>query len=119
MSPFEIGFALLRASVAGGVATAVAWALTAVWRHRIPPSLRAWIWWLVAAHFMIALIPAQRIVLPQTVHTQALAILAAPSRAAAEQAEALTARVTDRVAERSPSWSPRLWLQILLASWLL
>ncbi|HKO22481.1 MAG TPA: M56 family metallopeptidase [Candidatus Eisenbacteria bacterium] len=119
MSLFEVGSALLRASVAGGVAAAVAWALIAVWRHRIPSSLRAWIWWLVAAHFLIALIPAQPIEVPQATRTPALATLAAPSRAAAEQAEALTARVTDRVAWRSPSLSPDLWVGLLVASWLL
>ena len=119
MSLFEIGSALLRASVAGGVAAAVAWALTAMWRHRIPPSLRAWIWWLVAAHFLIAFIPAQRIEVPQATRAPVLTTLAAPSRTAADQAEAITARVTDRVAERSPSWSPYLWVQLLVASWLL
>jgi beta-lactamase regulating signal transducer with metallopeptidase domain len=119
MSLYAIASALLRASVAGGVAAAVVWALTASWRHRIPPSRRAWIWWLVAAHFLIALMPAQRIVLPETTRATALATLAAPSRVAAEKAEALTTHVADRVAERSPSWSPDLWLRILVASWLL
>ena len=115
---FEIASALFRATVTGGLAAVAAWALTAALRHRVPASLRAWVWWLVAAHFLVALIPTQRIVLPESTHPSRLMTLTAPPRFAAEQTEALTTRATGRVAERSPSWSPDLWVRILLASWL-
>jgi beta-lactamase regulating signal transducer with metallopeptidase domain/prefoldin subunit 5 len=117
MNLFEVSSALLRASVAGGVTAAATLAVTAVWRHRIPASLRTWIWWLVAAHFLIALMPTQRIILPASTRNPALTTLAAPPRIAAEQTEVLATRVTHRVVERTPSWSPDLWIGILLTVW--
>jgi beta-lactamase regulating signal transducer with metallopeptidase domain len=119
MNPLEITAALLRASVAGGVAAIVAWLVTTACRNRIPASLRAWIWWLVAAHFLIALVPTHRVVLPSPTPTPGIASVAAPTRIAAEQTEVLTSRMTEQVAADTRIRLSQLFVPLALVAWLL
>lgn len=119
MSLHEISAALLRASVAGGIAATVVGIATAACRNRIPASLRAWAWWLVAAHFLIALVPTQRIVLPSRPATTGITSVAAPTRIAAEQTEALTSRVTERVPEDARIRMSELFVPLALIAWML
>jgi bla regulator protein blaR1 len=117
MSLFDIGPALLRASVAGGLAALGAWLVTTAFRTRLSASHRAWIWWLVAAHFLVALIPTQRIVLPSTATARSIPVVATPIRIATEQTEVLTARVTEPVTDRAKDRS-EAWMVLLLGTWL-
>ena len=118
MSPLDpLAPALLRASVAGSLAALGAWFVTTAFRTRISASHRAWIWWLVAAHFLVALVPTQRIELPSTATPRSIPVVATPIRIATEQTEVLTARVTAPVTESAPDRS-RMWMVLLLGAWL-
>ena len=102
MNPTDILQALVRASIAGGVAAMVAWLLIVATRNRIPASLRAWIWWLVAAHFVTAIIPTQQVVVPSSATTPRIPSVAAPTRLAAEQTSVVATQISDQVLPGAP-----------------
>jgi len=84
MSAPDVVAALGRASVLGALAALVAGAVLAASRGRIPAALRVWVWWLVAAQFVVGLAPrasldAARLPAP----VAALGTLAAPPAALA------------------------------------
>ncbi|MCL4812838.1 MAG: hypothetical protein KJ061_10155, partial [Vicinamibacteraceae bacterium] len=53
---FALAQALLRASVAGGIAAALVWTVCRL-RPALPPAVRAALWWLVCAKFLLGLWP--------------------------------------------------------------
>ena len=119
MNPTYLLDALLRASVAGGIAAFVAWLLIVATRDRIPASLRAWIWWLVAAHFLVAMIPTQRIVVPASAPAPAITSVVAPTRVAAERTEVITTQITDQLAPSAGVSLAGVLLPLGLGVWLL
>jgi beta-lactamase regulating signal transducer with metallopeptidase domain len=94
MSALAMLEALGRASLVGGVAALAAGVTLTVLGRRVPSALRAWIWWLVAAHFAVAFIPAQAVVVPSTTPAP-VPVLLTPARTAAEQTGVITARVAE------------------------
>jgi bla regulator protein blaR1 len=110
--------ALGRASLVGGIATLTAGVTFAALGRRIPSTLRTWIWWLVAAHFVVAIIPAQAVVVPSSTPAPVPALLT-PARTAAEQTGVITARVAEGAV--ATARAPRLDALIPLAfgAWLL
>jgi hypothetical protein len=95
VNQFDLLSALGRGSLIGAfVAMAAGLALVRL-RPRIPAGHRAWIWWLVAAHFIVALVPTFRWVLPVTVPGSAFHSVATPMRAAGESASTMTARIVE------------------------
>ena len=54
---------LLRASIDGAIAVAVAWLLCRT-IPRLTAATRAWLWWLAAAKFVVALVWTAPILLP-------------------------------------------------------
>jgi beta-lactamase regulating signal transducer with metallopeptidase domain len=110
--------ALGRASLVGGVATLAAGATLTALGRRVPSTLRAWIWWLVAAHFVVAFIPAQAVVVPSSTPAPVPALLT-PARTAAEQTGVLTARMAeDAVATGRAPWFDVL-IPLSIGAWLI
>jgi bla regulator protein blaR1 len=67
----EIGSALLYASVHGGVVATAAW--VGLWFARsTPPWARAAVWWLVAARFVLCIVPGSAVDLPILPEAQAV-----------------------------------------------
>jgi beta-lactamase regulating signal transducer with metallopeptidase domain len=116
MNLLDLAAALGRASIVGGLAAIVAGVCVAAWRRRIPASLRTWIWWLVAAHFMVALVPTLDLTLPSS--TPEPPVVLAPVRMAAEQTGVLTAQVTEDVWKRSRASGAGFALPLAFGVWL-
>ena len=123
MNPTYVLDALVRASIAGGIAAFVAWLLIVATRNRIPASLRAWIWWLVAAHFLVATIPTLKIVVAASTPAPAITSVAAPTRIAAEQAseqtEVITTQLTSHLAPTADASLLGTLTSFGLVAWLL
>ncbi|HET9251987.1 MAG TPA: M56 family metallopeptidase [Candidatus Eisenbacteria bacterium] len=119
MTPSNLLDALLRASVAGGIATTVAWLLLIFARNRVPASRRAWIWWLVAAQFLTAAIPAHRIVLPFSENPPAITSVAPPTRIVAAQTGVAAHQISSQILPAAPRTVAGSLALLVLAAWLL
>ena len=58
-----IGERLAVGSLQGAVVIALAWAACR-WIPRVPAALQAWVWWLVAAKLVVALLPLPAVPVP-------------------------------------------------------
>jgi beta-lactamase regulating signal transducer with metallopeptidase domain/prefoldin subunit 5 len=116
MSLLDLAGAIGRASIVGGLAAIVAGMCAAAWRRRIPASLRAWIWWLVAAHFVVALVPTLDLTLPS--FAPGPPVVLAPVRVAAERTGVLTTRVAEDVWESGRASESAFALPLALGVWL-
>lgn len=117
MNLLELAGAIGRASIAGGLAAVVAGVCTAAWRGRIPASLRTWVWWLVAAHFVIALVPTLDLPLPSSAPEPPVTTLA-PVREAAERTGVLTTRAADNVWATGRASGREIVLPLVVGVWL-
>ena len=78
-----IGERLAIGSLQGAVAVGVAWAACR-WIPRIPAAVQAWVWWLVAAKLVAALLPLPSVPLPLLPASRAGAVRPAPAGATSD-----------------------------------
>lgn len=116
MNPADVLQGLGRASIAGGIVAAVVWVAMIGLRRRIPAGQRAWIWWLVAAHFALALLPAVPVRQPARLSSPVLETMVSPPRIAAEQTGAMAARVVENASDPR---GPRVQEILIGSAWLL
>jgi bla regulator protein blaR1 len=95
MSPFDLLGNLGRASVVGACAAVVAGLALAWLQPRIPATLRAWVWWLVAAQFVVAIVPTVRWVIPVVRSESEFQSFTPPARIASDQASAFATRIVE------------------------
>lgn len=119
MSAADVLAILWRASWIGALAAALTGLVTLLLRRRVPPSLRAWLWWLAAAQFVVALAPRWAVTLgaPAPAMPAALAWVAAPAREAGALAATVTAPIAAPIASPADPWS--LVPTLLVAIWIL
>lgn len=113
MSPLSILEPLARASLWGGLVALVAGLALAALRHRLSASQRAWLWWIVAAHFLVALLPPVRLALDRPAPLAAVERAVAPVRALGALAESAAAPLS---AKSLPVGSALGWAAVLLWS---
>src|SRR5688572_8034304 len=109
-----IGERLAVGSLQGGLVIGLAWAACR-WLPRVPAALQAWVWWLVAAKLVVALLPLPAVPVPL--------LPASDDGAAARATSQNTSRVADMdagsVMAAQPADTARLnWLGLLAGVWL-
>ena len=118
MSALAMLETLGRASLVGGVAALAAWVTLTVLGRRVPSSLRTWIWWLVAAHFVVAFIPSQAVVVSSSTPAP-VPVLLTPARTAAEETGVITARVAESAVATGRAPRVDVLVPLAIGVWLL
>ena len=119
MSPRELLFALLRASLEGGALILFLWSVTRLW-PRMPIAARRWLWWLGSLRLLAGLVPIPRLAMSvQPALDQAAAAAPVASARVAAVSGALNDAIAGPLAASQEAVASRagLWTLVLLALW--
>jgi beta-lactamase regulating signal transducer with metallopeptidase domain len=116
-----IGERLITGSLQGAVVITLVWAACR-WLPRVPASLQAWVWWLVALKLALTLVPLPALPLPllpaADLGSTAEAAVVAPGSAGTSSGFAAAGLAETNRTLEAGSGTPTHWLAVVMMAWL-